>query len=383
MRRALVSIVVALLCTAWPVSGQSTFGSIVGVVHDASQGSITGASVQIRSLEDNSVHSTTADADGSFEFVNLKPGKYALSAQAAGFAEFQVPSAELNARQTLRIDVSMTLETQVQRVEVSDTVAVINTENGIIDDSKGSSEITQLPMNFRAVSTSPLAALQSSPNVQQDSQGNIALGGATANMVGYSVDGISTANIFLSAAGANPYPSSEGIAELKVTAFNNNAEFSQVGDVTFTTKAGTNNIHGSLFEYLQNDALDATVLNFDVKAPKRFSVALAPLDFGRFSHDLLIAQFAGGGDTQSSGFIAAYDLSTGKFDGLLQDASGKPLAVNGIWAISPGNVSPANNDAAAAPAAELYFTAGPNHGSGGLFGYLTSVSAELAEGNDQ
>jgi uncharacterized protein (TIGR03118 family) len=88
-----------------------------------------------------------------------------------------------------------------------------------------------------------------------------------------------------------------------------------------------------------------------------WGVALAPLDFGRFSHDLLIAQFAGGGDMQSSGFIAAYALSTGKFDRLLQDASGRPLAVNGICAISPGNVSPANNDAAAAPAAELYFTA--------------------------
>src|SRR5712672_571372 len=114
-----------------------------------------------------------------------------------------------------------------------------------------------------------------------------------------------------------------------------------------------------------------------------WGVALAPLDFGRFSHDLLIAQFAGGGDTQSSGFIAAYDLSTGKFDGLLQDASGQPLAVNGIWAISPGNVSPNNNDAAAAPAAELYFTAGPNHGSGGLFGYLTAGSSELTQGNAQ
>ena len=114
-----------------------------------------------------------------------------------------------------------------------------------------------------------------------------------------------------------------------------------------------------------------------------WGVALAPLDFGRFSHDLLIAQFAGGGDTQSSGFIAAYYLATGKFDGLLEDASGKPLAINGIWAISPGNISPANSDAAAAPAAQVYFTAGPNHGSEGLFGYLTAVSAELTEGNDQ
>jgi len=114
-----------------------------------------------------------------------------------------------------------------------------------------------------------------------------------------------------------------------------------------------------------------------------WGVALAPLDFGRFSHDLLIGQFAGGGDTQSSGFIAAYDLTTGKFDGLLQDASGKPLAINGVWALSPGNVSPNNNDAAAAPAAQVYFTAGPNHTTGGLLGYLTAVSAELTEGNDQ
>ena len=114
-----------------------------------------------------------------------------------------------------------------------------------------------------------------------------------------------------------------------------------------------------------------------------WGVALAPLDFGRFSHDLLIGQFAGGGDTQSSGFIAAYDLATGKFKGLLQDASGKPLAINGIWDLSPGNVSPANSDAAAAPAAQVYFSAGPNHGSGGLFGYVTAVPMELTEGNSQ
>jgi uncharacterized protein (TIGR03118 family) len=114
-----------------------------------------------------------------------------------------------------------------------------------------------------------------------------------------------------------------------------------------------------------------------------WGVALAPLDFGRFSHDLLLGQFAGGGETQSSGFIAAYDLATGKFDGLLQEASGKPLAINGIWALSPGNVSPNNSDAAAAPAAQIYFSAGPNHGSAGLLGYLTSVSTELTKGNDQ
>jgi uncharacterized protein (TIGR03118 family) len=114
-----------------------------------------------------------------------------------------------------------------------------------------------------------------------------------------------------------------------------------------------------------------------------WGVALAPLDFGAFSHDLLIAQFAGGGTSESSGYIAAYDLATGHFKGLLQDTSGTPLAINGIWAISPGNASPANFDPAGAPSGELYFTAGPNHGTGGLFGYLTAVSADLIRGNAQ
>jgi uncharacterized protein (TIGR03118 family) len=112
-----------------------------------------------------------------------------------------------------------------------------------------------------------------------------------------------------------------------------------------------------------------------------WGVALAPLDFGRFSHDLLVAQFAGGGTTENSGVIAAYDLATGKFDGLLQDASGKTLAIPGIWAISQGNVTPLNSDPAASPAAQLYFTAVPN--GGGLFGYLTAVSTDLTEGNAQ
>jgi uncharacterized protein (TIGR03118 family) len=115
-----------------------------------------------------------------------------------------------------------------------------------------------------------------------------------------------------------------------------------------------------------------------------WGVALAPLDFGTYSHDLLIGQFSGGGTTEGSGTIAAYDLATGAFLGLVEDASGTPLAINGLWALSPGNSATASSsDPAGAPANELYFTAGPNHGAGGLFGYLKPVSTELIKGNDQ
>lgn len=202
---------------------------------------------------------------------NVLAGKYSIRAQHDGFADTVVDGITLAARQDLRYALKMTVATQATTVEVTSSANQINTENGVIGDSKGTSDIGQLPLNFRASTTSPLASLETSPNVQTDSQGNIAIGGATSNMVGFSVDGISTANVFNSAAGTNPYPSPEGIAELKVTAFNNNAEFSQVGDVTFTTRGGTNAFHGSLFEYLQNDALDARVYTFAEKAPKQFN----------------------------------------------------------------------------------------------------------------
>ena len=117
-----------------------------------------------------------------------------------------------------------------------------------------------------------------------------------------------------------------------------------------------------------------------------WGVALAPLDFGTFSHDLLVGQFAGGGSSENSGTIAAYDLATGQFLGQVQDATGKPLAINGLWDISPGNsaaASSADYDPAGAPGGELYFSAGTDHGTGGLFGYLKPVATELTVGNDQ
>ena len=114
-----------------------------------------------------------------------------------------------------------------------------------------------------------------------------------------------------------------------------------------------------------------------------WGVALAPLDYGRFSHDLLVGQFGNAGNTESAGFIAAYDMVTGKFDGLLQDANGNPLVIQGIWSLGAGNVSPSNLDPDDAPLAQVYFTAGPNQETAGLFGYLTAVPKELTQGSDQ
>jgi hypothetical protein len=253
------------------LEAQSTFGSIRGTVEDNSGAAIPDTQITLHSIDENTDRTVTLDETGSYAFENVLANKYSIRALHDGFAETVVDGITLAARQDLRYTLQMKISQQATTVEVTSSANQINTENGVIGDSKGTGDVGQLPLNFRASTTSPLATLATSSNVQQESQGNVAIGRATSNMIGFSVDGISTTNVFNSAAGANPYPSPEGIAELKVTAFNNNAEFSQVGDVTFTSRGGSNSFHGSLFEYLQNNALDARVLNFAERTPKRFN----------------------------------------------------------------------------------------------------------------
>jgi hypothetical protein len=271
MIRKLLLATTLCACLAPQVRAQSTFGDLRGTTRDPSGLPLPATAVTVHSLDENTNRKVMSGEDGSFLVENLKPGHYELTAAKEGFQKSAAVNVELSARQSLRVDMTLALQSQTETVEVSGAAGQVNTENGTIGDEKTTNQIVQLPLNFRAQTTSPLASLFTSANVEQDSQGNVAVGGATPSMIGYSVDGISTVNVFASSAGTNPYPSSEGIAELRVTAFNNNAEFSQVADVTFTTKSGTNTYHGSLFEYLQNDALDATVYNFGVKAPVRFN----------------------------------------------------------------------------------------------------------------
>jgi hypothetical protein len=270
-RIAIAAIIALLVLNNWSARAQSTFGSIRGTVTDVSGAVIEGATVKLHSLDESADRQTTTSASGDFLFENLKAGHYKVTISHAGFTDSVVSSAALEARQELRLPITLTITAGTTTVEVSADAALMNTENGTINNTISNLDITQLPINSRSVSSSPLAALAVSPEVTRDSQGNIAVGGATSSQTGFSVDGISTANIRYNGALQDTYPSMESIDEMKVTAFNNNAEFAQIGDVTFTTKSGTNQLHGSAFEYFQNSALDATVLNFPVKAPRTFN----------------------------------------------------------------------------------------------------------------
>jgi hypothetical protein len=260
-----------LICPAVSLRAQSTFGAVRGTALDQSGAILPGARIALHSVDENTNVTTQTDEHGTYLFENLKPGHYTVTAAHEGFANASVSQMELASRQILRLDITLAVAAQVESVEVAATSESVNTENATLSDSKLNVDITELPINSRSVSSSPLAALAESPSVTTDSQGNIAVGGATASQTGFSVDGISTANVRLNGALQDAYPSLENIAEMKVTAFNNNAEFAQIGDVTFVTKSGTDQLHGSAFEYFQNSGLDANILNFTTKAPRNFN----------------------------------------------------------------------------------------------------------------
>jgi len=347
--KTFVAILAFAVCLAPAAPAQSTLGNIVGTVQDPSQAVVTGAAIKLHNLDDNSTRSTLSLTDGSFELVNLKAGKYSITIECDGFNIYSIASLQLDARQTQRIEATLSIASAGSTVEVSETAAVVNTENGTLADTKKFNQVVQLPMNYRGGSDSPLAALVAVPGVQQDGNGNISIGGGSPSQIQYSVDGSSTVNVRQNGALGNMNPSSELISEFKVAQFNNNAEFSQAGDVTIITKSGGNEFHGSAFEYMQNSGLDATVYGFDSKAHKAFNTFggsfSGPLTIPGVYHGkdktFFFADFEGNRRrfaTPQQFSVPTADMRSGNLANLPGDSAIDPLSGSPF----PGNRIPAN-----------------------------------------
>ena len=290
-----------------PLRAQSTFGAIIGVVQDQSASLIPDVTIALKNLDDNTTHSVVSSPDGSFQLLNLRPGNYQLTASKSGFNASKTSALTLEARQQLRVDFTLDVAAVTQNVEVVDSVAIVNTENGTIGDTKKFNQVVQLPMNYRGGSDSPLSALVAVPGVQQDSGGNMSIGGGTPSQIQFSVDGTSTVNIRQNGALGNMNPSSELISELKVTQFNNNAEFSQLADVTIITKSGTQRLSRQRASNISRTARStATTWGFDSKAHKAYNTF-----GGSFSGPVNIPHLYNGKD--QTFFFADYEGNRRRF----------------------------------------------------------------------
>src|SRR5689334_1429289 len=243
LRAALIIVLIPFLAGS-VVFGQSTFGTILGTVHDQSGAVLPGCAVTIENGGTSLRRSTVTDETGSYTAPNLEPGTYKVKIELPGFQVAEYTSVQLLARQTIRIDGTMTVATQTESVSVTAEAApVISTEVSNIAETKTGQELVDLPVAVTARSTgstSALTTLTSQPGVQTDSSGNISVVGTKPAMLSTSIDGISSVGPRTSAPLAELFPSNDSIAEIRVSEVNNSAEFGGISDITTISKGGTN-----------------------------------------------------------------------------------------------------------------------------------------------
>jgi hypothetical protein len=254
-----ISIVVIAVCLATPALGQTVFGSILGTVTDPSGAVMPNVVITVTNQGENISRDVRSDAQGDYRAENMKAGLYTVSARATGFKDMVLRDVRLDARQTVRADMKLTMGSAQEKVTVEAHAELINTESQVISTSVTSTEVLGLPANYRgAGSTSPYNLLAFLPGVTGDEGGNISVQGTGTNQVEYTMDGISTTNIRSSGPQVEMFPSAESISELQVQGSGGEAQYGNPADITTTSKAGTSVFHGSAFEYFQNAALDAT-----------------------------------------------------------------------------------------------------------------------------
>ncbi len=246
---------------ACPISAQSTFGSILGIVRDTTGAVIQGAQVTLENTGTQATQVSTVDASGNYAFRNVDVGAYKLTIAAPGFQTESLPQIALAARETRRIDVTLRPGSQSQTVEVrEDEAPVITTDVSNLAQTKLGNELVDLPVAIysrSAGSTSPISTLTTESGVQTDDSGNLEVMGATSALLSVTIDGIAALGVEYSGPVNEMFPSFNSIEEIRVSESNNNAEFSGVADITTVSKAGTLQYHGGLFENNENTVFNS------------------------------------------------------------------------------------------------------------------------------
>jgi len=138
---------------------QSTFGDIRGTTRDPQGLALPNATVTLHDTGENTTRSTIGDDRGDFLFENLKPGTYAMTATKVGFSGSPTVTIELDARQSARVDLALSVGSVLESVSVAATSQQIDTEDATVDDTKGTGQLVEMPLNFRAQTTSPLSPI--------------------------------------------------------------------------------------------------------------------------------------------------------------------------------------------------------------------------------
>ncbi len=260
------------LCTF----AQDPRGSLEGEVRDSSGGALVGAAVSVLNLDTGYKQAQTTSAEGFYKLSLLPVGQYQVTIEYTGFARFQQQPVQLNVSKTVRVDVAMTLASNQESVNVNSDAALVDMVSNTLGKVVTNKEILDLPLNGRnftqlgllQAGVAPLpAGLQQSGGSLRTGQG-YAVNGQRPESNAYRVDGASNLNR-MDGGFALRIPV-DAILEFRILTHTAPPEYGGTSGSTTSvvTRSGTNRFHGSAYEFLRNDALDAR--NF-------FSASVEPL----------------------------------------------------------------------------------------------------------
>src|SRR6266852_1087600 len=271
----LTYILAVMLALSFAAFAQ-TVGQVTGVVTDPSGSIVVGATVTITNSQTNATRTTTTNNAGDYAFPALQPGVYNVKAEMQGFEGEVRKGVELHVEQIARIDFHLKIGAVAQTVEVTGGAPLLTTESTTVGTVIDNDRIVGLPLNGR--SFTQLIAL--TPNVSYNSvasgvqasarQGGdrstqeIFVAGARREYMNFTLDGVQNTD-----PGFNTYavlPSIDALQEFKVEAGVYPAEFGHYQiQVNVSTLSGTNQFHGTLFDFVRNNAFDALPYNFTSK----------------------------------------------------------------------------------------------------------------------
>jgi Carboxypeptidase regulatory-like domain len=241
---------------------QSERGTIEGTVRDTTGAVLVGAKVTATETATGSVSTSITTAAGEYTIPDLPVGDYTVQVTMEGFRPELIRGLSLHAGSTLRADAALQVGAVQERVEVQANALTVNTENAVASASITNSQVDELPLVVSGAmrSTFDLANLTSeAKNV--GGQTGFVLGGGQAAAYGTLLDGVSSNNTraqYTNMVGYNQ-PSLDAITEFSVETNGYKAEYGHAsgGVMIYATKSGTNQLHGTAYEFLRNNDLDA------------------------------------------------------------------------------------------------------------------------------
>jgi Carboxypeptidase regulatory-like domain len=241
-------------------------GTILGTVRDATGGVVPSATVTLTNEGTAAKQTATTSDNGQYTFTPIRIGKYSVEVQIAGFQSEKKTGVQLDIQQQVVVDFSLTPGQVTSAIEVTASIPALQSENASVGQVVQTRAINDLPLNGRNYTF--LARLATGVTQgQQETRGMNADGMFTANGArpaqnNYLLDGIdnNTSDVdFLSGASYVVKPPVDAIAEFNLQTSDFSAEFGRAGGAVLnaTLKSGTNSFHGSVWEFLRNDKLDA------------------------------------------------------------------------------------------------------------------------------